>query len=291
MRWSSRAKKQASREYVLEDYSQVHASIFMAGWDEVTQTAGQDIRTGLQLGALDRSKPLYVVERNPEWAELIRKDLLSLGFTNLIVHAGELSKLVIRHKVDFIFIDLLGTLDQAVCEWMRDTLAPALVTNATVALTLAFSRRNNQFMAECERIYERDFAEYTSDLRQKLGVTGPHKLIPILLVRAIFNNHLFAYRQLLKYRDTGFSMLTYKFDGFERKAFSNGSPSLDAIIARLSHEPRQSTSKAAPVVVDLTAERRSRAALKAWETRRREGWVHPAHRPEANQEREHQQYA
>lgn len=289
--WTNRPAKQASREYALQGYFQERAALFMPGWDEEAQQAGQDVRTGLASGNLDPELPLYVVERNPEWAELIAADLCGLGFKNLILHVGELHTLKPTHKLDFVSIDLFGALDRNICTWMRDTLAPALAPAAIVALTMAYSRRNNRFMFECERIFREDFHTYTSRVRKALDISGHHRLVPVLLMRAIFQNHQFAYRRLMRYHDSIYSMLTFKFTDFSPTRLSNGAPMLDQVLDRMrpldqvvvrrEFEPEdemEPESEEASAAEPMSYQRRSQAALKAWATRRAQGWVHPSRR-------------
>lgn len=316
MNWASRSQKHLSRVFVLDGYRQKHAAIFMPGWDEEKQEAGQDVRLGLAQGNLDPAKPLIVVERDPEWAALIVQDLLGLGFTDLRPHVGELHDLSVSVPVDFVFIDLLGTLDHNISIWMRDVLAPHLTTDATVALSLAYCRRNNHFIEAAERAYNESFEVEVGEAREHFGISGNHRLIPIMLVRAIFNHHLFAFRRMVRYRDTNYSMMTFKFSDFTPLGQTNGSPSLSEVVSRFTIRERKLTmtdrseaahkawetrrnrqtdqqAKAAQQARSDRAHRawetrrakrpetvsdRSAAALKAWETRRAQGWVHPARR-------------
>lgn len=316
--WSRRDRKQESRNYVLRDYGQTAGAIFMPGWDEEADESGQCIRTALRDGRLDLDQPLFVVERDPLLAAKIEDDLLDLGFTQLRVHAGELCELVVDVPVDFAFIDLLGTLDYRLCAWMRDELATNLTPNATVALSVAYSRRNNHFVEAAERAYNNSFTEDVSFIRESYRVSGVHKLIPVMLLRAVFNNHIFAFRRPMKYRDTNYSMMTFKLTGF-KSLFknSNGSPSLAVVVSKFTEKERKTTmtdrseaahkawqtrrasaqqaeAEAKKAALSARAKKawetrrgeaqvdevdiRSLAALKAWETRRANGWVHPAHR-------------
>lgn len=313
--WSSRDKKQASREYVIGDYLQEHAAIFMPGWDEEAGQAGQDIRTGIDTGSLDLSKRLIIVERDEAIAPLIEQDIRSLGFADVRMHVGELADLDLTgERVDFAFIDLFGALDEKLCRWMRDQLAPVLTMGGTVGLTMAFARRNNHFMAEAERIYRDDFAPFTSKMRAHYQITGHQRLVPVMLMRAAFNDHSFAYHPLMKYQDTTFSMLTYLFTDFRKVAGTNGSPPLNAVInllkpkegdvtmtddrssaahkawdtrrAKAEAEKRSAAANKAWATRRAQAAQpaaanddpRSAAAHKAWETRRANGWVHPSKR-------------
>lgn len=315
--WTARNKKHESRKYVLDGYKQKHAAIFMPGWDEEAGQSGQDVRLALETGALDPNLPLIVVERNVEWAKLIERDLLTLGFRRLIVHAGELCDLQIDQPVDFVFIDLLGTLDYDLCVWMRDVLSPRLVEGATVALTLAYSIRNNPFMAMAAKALNTHFPEHVGEMREAYRVSTRNNLIPIILFRASLNRHLFAYRKMMTYRDTNFRMNTYKFVKSVFLEGSNGSPMLDDLVSRFTikeikamttkhrdaalkaWDTRRDNMKKAKrseaakkawgtrrklasddrnILVQSEAQRRSAAAIKAWKTRRMNGWVHPANR-------------
>jgi hypothetical protein len=301
MDWSDRPNKQVSREYVLNGYKQCHAALFLPGWDEAVGECGQDIRTALRMGILDREKPLYVVEKNYEWAPLIEADLKALGFTKIVMHIGELSEVKFEHRLDFAFIDLMGCLTLSICEWMRDTLAPALAKGAIVALTVAYCKRNNHFIDAAERVMFKgrdDYKDITRAMRDLYKIEGGEKLLPFLLVKAIFQHHSFAYNPLFKYNDNVVSMLSFKFTEFAKANTPNGYPSLVDITARFTQKehknmvkdtPKTAAGKAwqtrrqqATAAADAEAERRamlSERALKAWATRRENGWVHPTRRP------------
>lgn len=284
MGWKDRKNKQLSRVYVLDGYIQEHGAIFLPGWDDEAEEAGQDIRYALKEGLLDLTKPLYVAESNPALADLIEADLLALGFTCLIMHRGDLSTMRIHHKIDFAFIDLLGTLNADICCWMMDCLAPMLSCKARVALTMAYSRRNNDFMAKCERIFIRDYPEFICDTRDRTQIEGHQRLIPVMLVSSIFRDHEFAYRAMMKYQDSNYSMLTYKFTHFKRIDGDNGTPLLNDILSRINTEDTMiNRSEIAHKAAETRKnnqqkKKRSEAAQKAWATRRANGWVHPAYR-------------
>lgn len=297
MDWSDRPNKQISREYVLQGYKQRHAALFLPGWDEGAKQCGQDIRTALSMGILDRSKPLYVVERNPELAPLIYADLESLGFENIIMQVCDLSEVELHHKLDFAFIDLMGCLTMRICEWMRDTLAPALSKGATLALTVAYCKRNNHFIDAAERVMfdgANDYKEITRAMRDLYGIEGGEKLLPFLLVKSVFQGHTFAYKPLFKYNDNINSMLTFKFTEFAKANTPTGYPSLAEISTRFTEKEYTNMAKdtpksAAKKAWDTRRQRQSEAdaaeaarqsmlaerALKAWATRRANGWVHP----------------
>lgn len=256
--WSKRDRKQESREFVLDGYEQSAAAIFMPGWDEEARQSGQCVRTALRQGRLDLDLPLIVVERDPMMADKIERDLLGLGFTQLVMHVGELCELPLPGPVDFAFIDLLGTLDYRLCAWLKDELAPALTKGATVAFSLAWSPRNNHFMEAAVRAYNDSFQDEVEFLREAYHLSGSRRLIPVMLIRAAFHKHIFAFRQPMRYRDTNYPMLTYRFSGFSPlNGETNGSPSLDDVVTSFTPKERKTT------MTD-----RSEAAHKAWRTRR-----------------------
>ena len=311
MDWALREAKRQSRAYALDGYQQQHGAIFLPGWDDLASQAGQDIRLALKQGRLRLDAPLYVVERDIDIAPKIIADLTKLGFTNLVPHIGELSTLVINHQIDFAFIDLFGSLSKDLSVWMRDVLAPKLAPDATVVLTVSYGLRANDFMKGVCDVYSDHYPEEIEAVRDRYQISKSHRLAPLLLTRAIFNDHLFTYRKLMKYKDNVVSMLTYKFTDFQPMSEGNRtSPALAAILARLPTKEEDEdmtnrtdaankawatrrsniisqkrsaaahkaweTRRATPPTISVDT--RSQAALKAWETRRANGWVHPSKR-------------
>ncbi|MFA5491023.1 MAG: hypothetical protein WC284_17730, partial [Candidimonas sp.] len=224
---------------------------------------GYCIRQGIAMGAIDPKRPIFAAESDSAISKSIERDLIEdVGLTDLRFHHGPLHRMKLTEPVDTVFVDLMGTINTDIARWMHDELAAMLTNNATVSLTVAYNHRNAHFMEHCNKLFHGPMAELTAKARSHYGVNGRYNLIPLMVMRCIFNRFNFAFTGAVKYGD-GMSMLLYRFDNFERLEQTNGFPSVVELIE--SMKPTHAHYDRMAARGQIT--RRSAAAYKANLTR------------------------
>lgn len=227
----NRREKGVVTEFMVGAYEQKHGAIFLPGWSEDDQIAGLCIRHAIDAGSLDPSKPIYAVERDPDMAFKIKADLETLGLEDLRFHAGHLDTLKVTTPIDLAYIDLMGGLDEATCVWFRDQVAPNIVPDGSVGVTLSYAIRRNSFMRKAREAFQTTFADYYAAAKDRYKRMEDERLVPILLLRAAFrdlNPRLDAQHQ---YRDSRVPMILFSFKDFNSDPVDAAEPTLAEILA------------------------------------------------------------
>jgi hypothetical protein len=237
--WTSRVEKEAVRHHIFDGYHQRHGAIILPGWDEHTLEAGRCIRVGMELAefvpdrtTIDLSKPLYCVECVPELAKLIEPSMAGLGFTDLRMHPDYLETLRLDTEIDFAFIDLCGSLNPKLLNWIRNDLRPRLVDGAQVATTMLLSARGSDFILSAFYAMMEHYRDIYLEMRETFRVVKPQIIVPMFLLRCALRDLDFD-TEVIVYQDTTPMLLIRLLNGEEAEGVSVW-PTLEEVLERCS---------------------------------------------------------
>lgn len=146
----SRLGKLASRELAMmsvEGHLPVkHRAIMMPSSD------AECVKKAVEMGVFYPKTEVICVERDKEVFAKMREALSPVAVRKQYFF-GELSDLKIKDKIDFAFIDLIGTITRNIAGWLRHELSPNLVEMSDVTFTLNKAERNNQFIKEARSFF------------------------------------------------------------------------------------------------------------------------------------------
>lgn len=111
-------KKQVAREVAMGNFRSQHSAIFLPGIE------CRCVNMAMDKGLINLNQPLYLVEKMPSTARIIKAQLTHLY--NAKYHIGELHKLKLKSLVDFAYLDCIGSMDEELYEWVKNTLIPKL---------------------------------------------------------------------------------------------------------------------------------------------------------------------
>lgn len=257
MTWTARTNKAFNRDLILNPQHgfagrQMHTAIVMPGWDNESQVAGSDIRTGIKFGTIDPHREIIAVERDHTIAPLIERDLRALGLHRLRMHAASLHMLDLSNtRVDFAFIDLLGSFTENDIVWVRDVLRPSLTEGARLAITVAANPRNNMMMDSIRRQLDKGqtpllqslaapfFAAMQSmrEASKSILPSDGYFIAPLILTIAALYDREVRPEMIQPYRDGTANMLTIRLT-IGRTIRSATDSLLDAILTLANDNKR-----------------------------------------------------
>lgn len=141
-------KKQIAREIAMGNFKSQHSAIFLPGMK------CRCVNLALDKGVIQHNQRLYLVENQPATARIIKTQLPSLS--DYKFHVGELHKLKLYSKVDFAYLDCVGSMDEELYNWIKLELIPHLVYPFRISFCFNYAWRPNvPFLDEsCEKFDE-----------------------------------------------------------------------------------------------------------------------------------------
>lgn len=128
-------KKHIAREIAMGDFHSQHSAIFLPGME------CRCIKCALNKGLIQPDQQLYLVEKEPATARIIKAQLRHLS--NYKLHIGELHKLKLKSKVDFAYLDCIGSMDEELYNWTKLELIPNLVHPFRISFCFNYAWRPN----------------------------------------------------------------------------------------------------------------------------------------------------
>lgn len=282
-KWDARTRpeKDLARDQVFLGLGRVQTALFLPAEKCLC------VKRAIEHGVIDDRTRLLAVERDPAVAQRMEKNLHAIGVRATVIRSW-LHTTRLPISVDLAFLDFNGVIDLRTARWLANHLAARLNKNATVIFTLAHAWRNNRFMPRCHDLLLSQHRQLVGDIAEELDTDNLDIVCMIAVFRTIFSDWEFRVDYRLKYRDRcSVPMTVYRLYGFGKRKVASGS--LEAIRSTLLQEKGENPHSACTVLdaPRLTTKMRtigrkdsqmtgsSDAAYKAWETRRRNGWVHP----------------
>lgn len=169
---------------------------------------------GRETGMIDDSSQLNLVERHAPTAKKLIQTLEPLNL-NYTLHQQDLATTKITDNLDYIWIDLNGTITIELAQWITQNLSPKLMPGAVVCLTHEYCWRNNQWLKE---IWQKQQGfEYTSFRFDRGIYSDKYLTFPPYLVHCLLRNwQLKMVGQPFRYADrtldrAAVDMMFYRF--------------------------------------------------------------------------------
>lgn len=128
-------KKQIAREIAMGDFRSQHLAIFLPGME------CRCLNLALDKGLIQPDQRLYLVEKEAATARIIKAQLCHLS--NYKLHIGELHTLKLNSKVDFAYLDCIGSMDEDLYNWTKLELIPNLVHPFRISFCFNYAWRPN----------------------------------------------------------------------------------------------------------------------------------------------------
>jgi len=141
-------KKQIARDIAMGSFCSQHSAIFLPG------AKCRCVNLALDKGVIHPYQNLYLVENNASTARIIKPQLHHLN--DYKFHIGELHTLKLHSKVDFAYLDCIGSMDEKLYEWVKSELIPHLVHPFRISFCFNYAWRPSvPFLDErCEEFDE-----------------------------------------------------------------------------------------------------------------------------------------
>jgi len=270
-RWSNRPQKEDCRRYAVEELPRLQRSLWLPG-DGLL-----DIEVAQEVGVIDKNSQMIFAERNPDVIPKIENKINNGHWLNKpLLHKGKISDLELPWPIQFAFLDYCGCYERDTVRWMNTGLAARLEPGATVVITHMQSWRNNNFIHEChEALWRGPMAKHTARISRNLGVRSENMALVLAVTLCIFNRYDFKIQPPVKYQDSRNSMFMLRFDNLRQlpEGKTNGWPDLAELVDLSKTSTGDTMSKKS--ISPAQAKKRSDAAYKAWETRRRNAEMKP----------------
>lgn len=134
--WDGDNKKKARSIALDFKASEHHAALFLPGPE------CKCVREALLL-TMNQRKPLYLFERNKSNWSQIYQNIRGMGCTkySLYENVAELTSL---GKVDFAYLDFMGSMDESLYNWSKNHLIPSLAPPCRISMLFTLSWRPRQ---------------------------------------------------------------------------------------------------------------------------------------------------
>lgn len=141
-------KKQIARDIAMGSFCSQHSAIFLPG------AKCRCVNLALDKGVIHPYQNLYLVENNANTARIIKPQLHHLN--DYKFHIGELDTLKLNSKVDFAYLDCIGSMDEKLYKWVKSELIPHLVHPFRISFCFNYAWRPSvPFLDErCEEFDE-----------------------------------------------------------------------------------------------------------------------------------------
>ena len=280
--WTNREQKAEMREHAMPP-SPVRNSLWMPGGSCLC------VKEALSRDLLVPDGNHYFVERDPDIAVSIKRFIQSRSWRREpILHVGELSNLDLPQPLDYAFFDFLGGLDKSVAEWLHEV---ELTDGGSLSFTFAYGWRRNLFMERCKEVL--CHTDYFYDLSVELRIDNPVILLYLANLKTVLDRYDSDSMQPIQYQDSRNSMILYRLRNFRQRR-NRRSGYYNSLVQgegddtssrpkSVGHTPgkrqkaqrccqkgvEDSSQECQEVMRRANAKKRSNAAKKAWETRRR----------------------
>ncbi len=111
----------------------MHGAIFLPGAE------CNCVKLALENGTISKYHHLYLIEKDKLLAKLIK--IQARRFPNADLHIGEAHELEIKDRIDFAFLDFIGSMDDRLYDWIRDQLIPSLIPPFRVSFCFNYAWR------------------------------------------------------------------------------------------------------------------------------------------------------
>lgn len=285
--WNKRLNKQKMRELALQDIDNPRCSLWMPG------ICCADLSYALNNKIINNKSHLILVEQDRYTMSIIKRFCLANNLDNVVFHEGRLHQLTKLPKIDFAFIDLMGTLTFDLTCWLKNHFSQALTEQTTFCLTHNYALRNNVYLKEQMNFFAKHHPQFYADNLNSLNFDTTknltqddlHSIVsPILILRSAFDNFDFKLDKICKYQDVinntvGNSMMFYKLTDFQKHVSLMPNLNLHAkphhnfqeriyMIKKENKQKRHLAAIKAHQTRRKIKQKRRQAALKAWRTRR-----------------------
>lgn len=202
-RWTSRKKTQAKKlmRDLASDFDHRKAALFLPA-DKLCCVEAATSNGMIAPG----STKLILVERDKNIYKKMQKKASQLGWDDAVCHHGSLEEFKLPCKLDYIWIDLNGTLSEKMLGWIEKELKPKLKKNSIVCLTHEYCWRNNPWIKQKYQEVARQDAEGYSQFRFFYPGIQAHAdkyfSFPIYLLVKAFSDRELALVDHERYRDT-----------------------------------------------------------------------------------------
>lgn len=167
-------------------------------------------------GMISKKKTnVVLVERDSERFKGLQKTLKKTKWDNYCeAHHTHLEKLDLKQKLDYIWIDLNGTVTSKLGFWVQDVLSKNLVPGAVICLTHEYGWRSNEWLRNANHHFTN--SENTQDCERYVEFRDNHRLwidplytFPPFLLACLLRNWKLNFFDPFKYRDTA-DMVLYQ---------------------------------------------------------------------------------
>jgi hypothetical protein len=199
----NRPSKNLSRE-MATDFSLRKSALFLPADTAV------DLLLAEQKGMISKCTKLTLVERHPQRSNTLRQIVKSSGWTNARIHPDELHNLVLTHNLDYAWIDLNGTVDFFLAQWITEELSIKLISYSVLCLTQEYCWRNNKWLKQVREYVLKNYHQEYSRFRQdNLIFSDKYLAFPAFLMQNLLGKQL-RILPPLRYSDT-IDMVFYRF--------------------------------------------------------------------------------
>jgi hypothetical protein len=209
--WSERPNKQRARDVVLKNPKHSNVSIWLPGSDAIC------FQQAIMTGFCDKTSHAYLVESDRKSFLKLEKTLKKEGLynkTNIHVINGRLEDFNVPEKVDFAFIDLLGTFTTDILLWL-DHLSNNITQDCQLYFTHLYKNRNNQVLTEVMNLCENgEFRETYRLFEEKWQYFDKWVSLPAFQLKCCFNKWQFDLVSYKPYRDKKWKMILYQCNNF-----------------------------------------------------------------------------
>jgi hypothetical protein len=204
------------------------------------------VKEAMKMGLIDRDSYVIAVERLPSVAKTIHETLTNMEL-NYMIHPKELHLLRFnRKKIDFAFLDLMGSMSRETAFWLTQELSPNLRDGSAVSFTFQKSQRKQTFINSCETILRKHFQTEFGYLRLDLRIRDDLHRAYMFALRACLSEWDFK-SEISEYNDGSACMVAIKLTNFKKIRGGSNNPriGLEDIISLMPVEtPIQKTSVA-----------------------------------------------
>jgi hypothetical protein len=246
--WSidNRPYKSAARTNQLSVSLIAKTALFLPG------SGCECVKEAMHMGIIDRDSYIIAVEKIPSVAKTIHTTLKELDL-NYMVHPKDITLLRLnRKKIDFVFLDLMGSMSRETAFWLTQELSPNLRDGSAVSFTFQKSQRNQAFIKSCENILRKHFQIEFGYLRLDLGIKDDLGRAYMFAIRACLNEWDFK-AEISEYNDGSACMVAIKLTNFRKIRGVSNNPriGLEDIISLMPTEtPIQKVSIAKVGLID-----------------------------------------
>jgi hypothetical protein len=207
-RWGGQYKKTA-RQIALDFKSDPkYAGVYFPGED------CKCVKNSLEMGTINREKMLYLVEHDSKVCKIVNQYALD-NLMQYHVHNGEAHYLKINHKIDFAYLDFIGSINEYIYDWIATEIVPNLAPISRISFCFNYAWRPEVPFLEWK--YQNYLKQdKIFDISSKFETENSHQIATyLLLLKGLFPNHEFVfneYKPYFKYNDNINPMVLYTLE-------------------------------------------------------------------------------